>query len=97
MENERNINVNYSVIDSAVLKLNQNLQDINIQQDLGKLNYYFNISVGDSSDQLIETAHVVKETYQIVWNLMEQSKQILLLAKRIYNNVDDNIAELIDN
>lgn len=89
------ISVNYSTIYSAISNINMELNDVSIQRELSTLIQVFDESQGETVDALKKQAENLKAAYQVIVDMMIESKEMLYLAMRMYNDTDANIAEVV--
>lgn len=87
----RTTQVQYEIIDDSISVLNNSINDIYIQQELGRLQLQLDSSVGDTPDQLIIAAQGVRDAYQTIINLMIASKDMLQMAKRLFRDCDHTV------
>lgn len=92
MAGTRTTQVQYEVIDDSINVLNNSINDIYIQQELGRLQMQIDCSVGDTPEQLMIAAQGVRDAYQTIIDLMIASKDMLQTAKRLFRDCDDAVS-----
>lgn len=92
---DKTTSVNYSVIDSCIQNINQGINDYYISIELGRLLQIFSVSTGRTKEELMSAALELRETYQIIQDMMFAAKDMLTIAKNSFQNADLQTAEEI--
>lgn len=89
------IAVNYEVIDRCIMNLDQSINDTHVQIELGRLQSIFDYSTGDSAAELQAAAKELWDTYQLIWNIMFETKNMLSVVKEQFQNTDTALANAL--
>lgn len=87
--------VDYSVIDEATAKINQIMNDVAVQKVVGELQTKFTYSQSDFVELLKDEAEKMREINQLVNDLMYDTREMLHLAKIIYEDGDAQMSNII--
>ncbi|MCC2219969.1 hypothetical protein LKD28_13225 [Coprococcus sp. CLA-AA-H212] len=87
--------VNYSVIDTEIKRLNAMLDDTYVHIAAGRLGTEISYSQSDYVNILMDEVYILKDIQNIVHGIIEDSVKMLNIAKKIYQDGDIQISDML--